>query len=81
MTTKFSEMMMGFVAMIMSGWMNLKQSAYSTLTAKKAGLEGFVVALLICVIAIVIAFIFRDAIIAWFQTIMAQFTNETQNLF
>ena len=81
MGTKLSMAMMNVVAMIMSGLMSLKERAFRTLTAKRAGMEGFVVILLICIVAIAIAIVFRDAIIAWFSSIMAKFTQETTNLF
>lgn len=78
---RVKEMMMWVVAMINCGLVSLKQKMYGTLTAKRAGLEGFVVVLIICIIAIAVAIVFRDAIINWFNTIMQSFTNKTNTLF
>lgn len=75
------EMMEMVVAVLSMRWLQFKQRMFRTLTAKRTGMEGFVVVIIICIVAIAIGIVFRDAIKTWISTIMAKFTTETTNLF
>lgn len=67
--------------MINCGLLQLKQRVYGVLTAKRAGMEGLVTAVILCVIALVLAFIFRDAITEWFNNLIATFKTKSAGLF
>lgn len=78
---KMDLVMMNVLAVMMNSVQGFKERAMSALTAKKPGMEGFVVVVIICIIALAIAIVFRDGITQWFNTVMAKFTTETTNLF
>lgn len=81
MEKKLDLVMMSVLAVMMNTAQNVKDKALNALTAKREGMEGFVVVIIICIIALAVAIVFRDGITAWFNNVMVKFTTETNALF
>lgn len=73
--------MMSVLTVMMNAAQTVKEKTMKVLTTKREGMEGFVVVVIICIIALAVAAVFRNGISAWFNNVMSKFTTETINLF
>lgn len=60
--------------------MGMNKIKNKAVSKKKKGIDGFVVSVIIILIAVSIGFLFRDQLATWFKGVMSDFTTQSGNL-